>query len=207
MGFVFGYQNSHDFYLFDWKKVTDDFRSFGVANQGMRLTIFHMDGEDPTGRDFWASDRSDHTTVLLHNSIPWAAGIDYDFSLKFTPGSFTIRVWEGETLLESWTVNDSTYTSGRFGYFVNSLQDVRFGHVFANEIGPVVIDQIQANSGEAFVRWLGGEPPYVIEESETLQGMAPITGHIWNRAITLPSPADRDFFRVRSIGAELSGSP
>lgn len=119
MGFVFGYQNSHDFYLFDWKKVSANFLGFGVASQGMRLTTFHMDGEDPTGRDFWASDRSDHTTVLLQNSLPWADGVDYDFSLKFTP----------------------------------------------------------------------------------------VTGHVWNRVISLPATAERDFFRIRSIGDELSNTP
>ncbi len=207
MGFVFGYQNTREFYLFDWKKETASFLNFGQASAGMRLTTFHMDGEEPSGRDFWASDRAEHTTVLLQNNIPWVDGVDYDFSIVFSPGSFTIRVWEGETVLESWTVSDSTYPSGRFGYFSNSLQNVRYGQVFANDIGPLEIDMFEVDSGQVAMRWLGGEPPYVIESDEDLDSFTPATNHIWNRTTTLPQVGDRGFFRVRSIGTELSSAP
>ncbi|BCX46694.1 T9SSC-terminal target domain-containing protein [Haloferula helveola] len=204
MGFVFGYQDRGHYYLFDWKKTTDSYLSFGAATSGMRLTAFHVDGADPSGRDFWASDIAANTTVLEQNNIPWADGVDYDFSLSFTPGAFTIRVWEGETVIQTWTVADTTHTSGRFGYFINSLQNVRFGQVFSHDIGPVFIDGIDRAGTDFSLRWSGGEPPYVLETSSALDGFTPATGHLWDRFLTLQAPGPRGFYRIRSIGSELS---
>jgi hypothetical protein len=207
MGFVFGFQNMREFYLFDWKKETASYRDFGEASQGMRLTAFHLQDAEPGGVDFWASDVEANTTVLRQNDIPWDDGVDYDFSIRFTPGFFVIRVWEGETLLESWEVTDSTYTAGGFGYFVNSLQDVRFGQVFVNDLGPITMDRIERVDDHVSLRWLGGEPPYVVQESPDLKTWTPVTGHIWNRVDSLPLTPGKEFFRVRSIGEELSSAP
>ena len=38
-----------------------------------------------------------------------------------------IRVYEGETLLDSITVNDDTYTGGGFGFYNYSQEQVRYG--------------------------------------------------------------------------------
>lgn len=208
MGFVFGYQDRGHFYLFDWKKTTDSYLSFGAATSGMRLTAFHVPAGDPGGRDFWASDIAANTTVLQQNGIPWVDGVDYDFSLRFTPGSILIRVWEGTTMLAAWEISDSTYTSGTFGYFINSLQNVRFGQVFAQDIGPVAIDGIDHASDIVSLRWLGGEPPFVLESSEVLSGgWSDATGHLWDQFHSLPATAPRRFYRIRSIGQELTDGP
>ncbi|MCU0780567.1 MAG: hypothetical protein MUF04_05620 [Akkermansiaceae bacterium] len=164
MGFVFGYQDRGHFYLFDWKKTTDSYLTFGTAPAGMRLRSFHVAEGDPSGRDFWAADDAARVTVLRQNNLVWAGGIDYDFSLRFTPGSFVIRIWQGDTVLETWTVEDPTYLAGRFGYFVNSLQNVRFGQVFAHPLAPVTIRGFERQgswASEPFqLRWIGGEPPF-----------------------------------------------
>jgi hypothetical protein len=209
MGFVFGYQDRGHFYLLDWKKTTASYKTFGSAPAGMRLRSFHVAEGDPVGRDFWAADNPTNVTVLRQNSLIWANGVDYDFSLRFTPGSFVIRIWQGDTVLETWTVQDDANPSGRFGYFVNSLQFVRFGQVFVHPLDPIAIRSFTRQgdgSGDPFqLRWIGGEPPFQIERNDTLVGeWLPISGNLWNRDALVPGNADRAFFRVRSIGEKLT---
>lgn len=207
MGVVFGYQNRGEFYLLDWKKTTASFSTFGTAPQGMRLRVFHVDG-DPVGRDFWAADAPAKVTVLRQNDLAWANGVDYDFSLRFTPGSFVIRIWEGDTVLETWEVEDATYLSGRFGYFINSLENVRFGQVFVNTMEPIRIVGVEAFGNQLLLRWLGGEPPFRIERNPDLVApWTPTTGNIWDRIQFVPIDGDKQFYRVRSIGEELSNPP
>jgi hypothetical protein len=60
---------------------------------------------------------------------------------------------DGGSVLATWTVSGSSHLAGRFGYFVNSLQDVRFGQVFAHPLAPVAIQSfacLGGNTGEPF---------------------------------------------------------
>ena len=149
-------------------------------------------------------------TPLVSNTLAWGSGLDYDFSLRYLPGGFIIRVWQGTTVLQEWRVNDATYPSGRFGYFVNSLQNVRYGQVFVHDLGPVdyrsVLWAAHPEDG-ARLFWTGGEPPYIVERSTGLAAgsWAPLTGDLWKRDAILPDGPDRAFLRVRSLGAELTG--
>ncbi len=209
MGFVFGYQDRRHFYLLDWKKITASYQNFGQAPAGMRLRSFHVPEGDPGGRDFWAADNPTNVTVLRQNSLIWEDGVDYDFSLRFTSGSCIIRIWQGDTVLETWTVEDNSHLAGRFGYFVNSLQYVRFGQVFAHPLQPVALRSFVRQNGapnEPFqLKWIGGEPPFQIEQNDTLQGnWPPISGKLWKRDFLVPGDADQNFFRVRSLGEELT---
>ncbi len=168
MGFVFGYQNRGSYYLFDWKKTTESW--FGIGNVGMTLRKIHVPlGADPTGFDLWQSVDTPNVTTLFDNAIPWVAGIDYDFTLSFRPGNFTIEVRNGPTLLQAWTSSDSTYTSGRFGYYVNSLQNVRFGQITLSGL------PIGMGCGQ------NPTPP-------TLVASAPIFGEVWTVRLTGAAP-------------------
>ncbi len=130
MGFVFGYQGPGNYYLFDWKKTTASYESWAPGNVGMTLRIVDVvGGGDPEGQDLWESVDSANVTTLRDNSIPWEDGVDYTFSLYFTPGHFEILILEEGNVLERWSVDDSRYASGKVGYFINSLQNVRFGSV------------------------------------------------------------------------------
>jgi hypothetical protein len=51
---------------------------------------------------------------------------DYKFTLDFVPGQFTITVKEGNTIIESVTINDNTYTSGKFGFYNYSQSNVLY---------------------------------------------------------------------------------
>ena len=126
MGFVFGFQDRHRYYLFDWKRVAASFCG-GSASAGMRLRVVDYPiSVDPTGAEMW-DDSSTHITLLASNDVPWAPYTDYDFELVFDAGMIHIQIRDGATILESWSIADSTFTSGEFGLFTNSLQNVAFG--------------------------------------------------------------------------------
>jgi len=117
MGFVFGYQDRGQYYLFDWKQSTQTFGG-ATATQGMSLKIVQKPaGVDPDVRDLWSTAGTANVTVPLHNDIPWVALVDYEFVLRFTVGNIEISVLEAGNVLEHWVLNDSTYTSGNFGFY------------------------------------------------------------------------------------------
>ena len=45
--------------------------------------------------------------------------------MEFHPGQFTITIQEGDTVLDSITIADSTYPSGKFGFYNYSQGQVR----------------------------------------------------------------------------------
>ena len=120
IGFVFGYQNSEHFYLFDWKQGTQD-----VAARGMSLKVVSADSPLTSG-DFWPTAGTTRVRPLYHNSIGWAEFTDYQFTLQFHPGEIRIVVKRGTTVLADFTVHDSTYTNGRFGFYNYSQAAVRY---------------------------------------------------------------------------------
>ncbi len=161
MGFVFGFQDRGRFYSFDWKKVTASYQDFGVASAGMRLRKFHVAG-DPTGGDFWSSANPQHVTVLRENNIPWEADILYNYRIVLEPGLITLEIKNGETVLESWTVEDGTYPIGRFGYYVNSLQNVFYGRLnftIFDGSGDLRISRTDFDGPYFSLGWDGGSPP------------------------------------------------
>ncbi|MDQ3802896.1 MAG: putative Ig domain-containing protein [Acidobacteriota bacterium] len=125
MGFVFGYQNSGQFYLFDWKQ-SDQPDGLGFAERGMSLKVFNA-ATPPDGADFWpTAGNGARVRTLYHNTVPWQDFTDYGFTLQFRPGQIKITVRQGETVLADFTVNDATYADGRFGFYNYSQEQVRY---------------------------------------------------------------------------------
>jgi hypothetical protein len=125
IGFVFGFQDVNHFYLFDWKQLDQGFCS-GFADAGMTLKAVAAD-TDLACIDLWNTDgQPGRVTNLYHNEIPWADNTTYGFSLDFEPGTIRIVVTEGETVLADFTVQDSMYQSGLFGFYNNSQDHVRY---------------------------------------------------------------------------------
>lgn len=135
MGFVFGYQNSSNFYLFDWKQGSQSY-SGTYANEGM--TIKKMTGATGDGltdlslAEFWenGSDYGD-MDILAQNHGPaegWLDGQLYDFHLDFnlTPGDIHIEILQNGVSLWDVTVHDNTFTAGQFGFYNYSQQSVRY---------------------------------------------------------------------------------
>lgn len=135
MGFVFGYQNSSNFYLFDWKQGTQSYVGTS-ASEGM--TIKKMTGTNGDGladlslAEFWENEHNYlDMTVLAQNqgSVEgWLDGRLYNFHLDFnlTPGDIHVIVKDGAATLWDVTLNDTTFSSGEFGFYNFSQQSVRY---------------------------------------------------------------------------------
>lgn len=151
MGFAFGYQNSSNFYLFDWKQGTQGFNG-RTAAEGMAIKKYQ--GATGSGltdlslEEFWENQVNfGDMTVLAKNqssSSGWVAGVLYNFLLDFntTPGDIHVVVKNGATTLWDTTVHDTTFTSGQFAFFNNSQQSVRYAG-FEQE-GGIIVDPPQA---------------------------------------------------------------
>jgi hypothetical protein len=135
MGFVFGYQNSSQFYLFDWKQSGQGYVG-RTAAEGMSIKRFSgatgNGAVDLSLEEFWENQVSFGDMVVLatnhSTSKGWVDQTLYNFHLDFNlnPGEIHIVVKEGATELWNTTINDTTYTGGQFGFFNNSQQNVRY---------------------------------------------------------------------------------
>jgi len=149
MGFAFGYQNSSNFYLFDWKQGTQGYVG-RTATEGMtikRFTGATGDGlVDLSLEEFWENQVNFGDMTILatnHSSTAgWVNNVLYDFHLDFNliPGEIHVIVKEGATVLWDQTVIDTTFTSGQFAFFNNSQQSVRYAG-FEQQGGVIVVPE------------------------------------------------------------------
>lgn len=147
IGFAFGYQNSSNFYLFDWKKSGQSYAG-GVANEGMTIKKFTGstgDGlVDLSLLEFWENRGSyGDMTVLAQNhstSAGWVSNRVYSFALDFNvmPGEFKVVVKDGSTVLWDRTVADSTFKGGQFGFYNFSQQSVRYAGFTQDVLPPPI---------------------------------------------------------------------
>jgi hypothetical protein len=155
MGFVFGYQNRGQFYLFDWKQA-DQNDPLGFAAAGMNIKAVDTGGGDPTGHDLWPSVGSPKTRILRQNTVVWDDFTDCSFRLNFTPGLFEVEVKQGSTVREDWVVADNAYGSGVFGFYNYSQSDVRYvGFTFDDAPRPIGVPDPGATSLLAALGALG----------------------------------------------------
>ena len=166
MGFVFGYQNSSNFYLFDWKQGAQT-NAGRAAAEGMaikRYTGATGNGlTDLSIAEFWENQVSFGDMVVLatnHGSTKgWADNTLYNFHLDFNlvPGEIHIIVKEGATVLWDQTVNDPTFGGGQFGFYNNSQQNVRYAG-FVQTGGVPVIPEPETYAlmaaGLGFMGWV-----------------------------------------------------
>jgi hypothetical protein len=162
MGFVFGYQNSSNFYLFDWKQGTQGYVSTTAA-EGM--TIKKMTGGTGDGlvdlslSEFWENqvNYGDMTVLATNHSSTagWADNTLYNFHLDFNlnPGEIHIEVKQGATTLWDHTLNDTTFTSGQFGFYNYSQEGVRYAGF--EQTGGVVVDTVVPAPGAFLLAGLG----------------------------------------------------
>lgn len=126
IGFVFGYRDAGHFYLFDWKQ-TSQTDTLGVAQQGMSIKVVHLDSPIQKA-DIRPTISPDPTRVrtLYTNGIPYEDFREYRFALEHRPGEIRIEVFDGARLVTSIRLNDSTYAPGRFGFYNESQEAVRY---------------------------------------------------------------------------------
>ena len=116
IGFTFGYQNTSNYYLFDWKQ-----NAKWDAIDGFRLSKI-------TGTDvnFWGHTGSDIEILATDSGGPgndrgWADNTFYDFSLTFTETGLTVSI-DGEQIF----AESGTFTAGKFGLYNYSQAHVRY---------------------------------------------------------------------------------
>lgn len=147
MGFAFGYQNSSNFYLFDWKAGSQGYVG-RTAAEGM--TIKRFTGATGSGLDdlsleeFWENqvDFGDMAVLAVNHgsTLGWVPGTTYTFGLEFnlTPGTFRVTVKNGSDVLWDVAVTDSTFTDGQFAFFNNSQANVRYNEFTQDVVVPPV---------------------------------------------------------------------
>lgn len=132
IGFVFGYQNDTNFYVFDWKQKKQSLSNYGTAEEGFSIKkISAANKSDFTLEDFWSSTDTVHTTVLATNhgtGKGWKTNTLYKFILDFTSAGFNITIQDetGTTTLWDIFVPDTTYTNGQFGFYNFSQESVEY---------------------------------------------------------------------------------
>ena len=137
MGFVFGYKDSGHFYLFDWKQK-DQVYSNASGKCGMSVKVASSDSAFSI-QDLWGTSGSNNVKVLYHNNISYKDRTNYKFTLNFTDkGTFNIIVKDGENIIDNITINDNTYTSGKFGFYNYSQEMVTYQGFTFKELPPML---------------------------------------------------------------------
>jgi len=127
VGFVFGYQNRGQMYLFGWKEAVQ-----GTLRKGMYLSLIDTGSSavDPDILDFYnTGSNSASKTILRENDFSWTRNVTYSFMLDFKPGNFEISILDGTAVLEAWAVSDATFSGGDFGFFNGSQPNVTYGNL------------------------------------------------------------------------------
>lgn len=116
IGFVFGWADDEDYYLFDWKQNAQT--SSGYANEG--FTLSKISG---TNVNFWNHTGSDISVIDTNygSDKGWADNTPYDFTLDFSDTMIDIKI-DGVTVLSA----SGSYTTGKFGFYNYSQSRVRY---------------------------------------------------------------------------------
>ena len=122
IGLVFGYQDDSHYYALDWKQAAQTY-SNTFADEG--FTLFRID--DSSAPDFWnhPTDSSDILFTQYGSDEGWADNTEYDFTLTYTPTSFSIVISDGMSTLFSHTETGS-FADGRYGAYNFSQAHTRY---------------------------------------------------------------------------------
>ncbi|HEX2735877.1 MAG TPA: hypothetical protein VHM70_29960 [Polyangiaceae bacterium] len=136
-GFVFGWQDPEHFYLLDWKQAQQDDAACGLAEAGFALKVINSDEELTSCEDLWAAAGSSRVTPLVSassNPTGWEENVTYDFTLVYKPGAIHVTLTQGDTVVADLSSSDTTYESGRFGFYNYSQEGVRYEFFTINPV-------------------------------------------------------------------------
>lgn len=127
IGFVFGYDNSTDFILFDWKQniqslSQDGFRLAQINGSVGAYSTLSGAGVNLLGTDYG-------TTI---NDRGWLDNEIYQFKLDFTDSRIVIDI-AGETIFDV----TGSFDSGRFGFYNYSQQEAVYGNLNITNISSI----------------------------------------------------------------------
>lgn len=140
IGFVFGRQDASNFYLFNWKQAYQNTSPYGIAEEGFSVRkISAPSVGDLSLADFWQTGGTTYSSILdsqFGAGFGWEDQTLYDFSLSFQPGEFNVSVYEGATQLWNTTIFDNSFTSGEFGFYNFSQEQVRYSGFEQGDVVP-----------------------------------------------------------------------
>lgn len=132
IGFVFGYQNASNFFLFDWKNGTQSY--WGVTGvEGMSLRKFSGVTGDPLLDHSLPAFMSNTVavggvSVLRTKTSPtmgWLEGRNYTFHIEADQEHDTVNIDISDGATSLWTVSltGAGYAGGKFGLYNNSQEN------------------------------------------------------------------------------------
>ncbi len=131
LGFVFGWEDSEHYYLFDWKKEKQFWSSSGEGEAEEGFTLAHISGTDV---DYW-NHKGDDIDVLATDygdDKGWENNVVYNFLLDYTETNFTISINGTQIFTQS-----GNFTSGKFGFYNYSQEKVTYQGFDASQSSPV----------------------------------------------------------------------
>jgi hypothetical protein len=209
MGLVFGYENRGNFYLLDWRAISQANSLGEFAPAGVRLIHFHMPPavEAPRFNDFYASTNSPNTTVLITNQLTWTPDRIYDVILRSAASGLSIDIFDGDTQLLAWQLSEWAGPIGWFGHYSHGVESAEYGPVTVSGAQieePIIVSiSLGAASGQWTLQWTGGPGPFLLEKT------ADLGSGVWQAVGTADSSSSRiifsenqrGFFRVRRFAS------
>ena len=133
IGFVFGFQSTNDFLLFDWKQG-DQWGS----NAGFYLS--HVTDLASVPFSNHHLDATNYDVLATNLGTGWADNQSYDFTLDYQDDSIKIIIDGGS--FNNQTIFDITRsnTAGKFGFYNHSQSNVRY-QGFTQQNSPNVVPE------------------------------------------------------------------
>lgn len=124
LGFVFGWQDINNFYVFDWK-AKDQSTTSGWAYKGARIMRVK---NGYTTKGMWMGADGGVSTLAQSKTVGWVANKTYRFRLDFVPGVIDVDVFDDATgaQLFDFKVFDSTFVDGKVGFYNYSQSNVKY---------------------------------------------------------------------------------
>ncbi|MBN2866808.1 MAG: PEP-CTERM sorting domain-containing protein [Thiotrichales bacterium] len=114
IGFVFGWNGTNDYYLFDWKQTEQDYR--GLGQEG--FTLSRITGSDV---ELWDHSGTDIQVLATDYGTGkgWADNTMYDFKLTYTTSNIVISI-DGNNIFSE----TGSFDNGKFGFYNYSQSNV-----------------------------------------------------------------------------------
>lgn len=110
IGLVFGFNGFDDYYLFDWKRLTQNYNN-RTAHEGFRLSKI----EDGITTNLWDHSGLGIQPLVSHSGrgLGWRDNIEYQLSLMYTKERIKLTIDGGE--FDAFTVFDQTNLNNQGG--------------------------------------------------------------------------------------------
>lgn len=143
IGFMWGIQDTNHYYLFSWKRVTQNFATCG-GNLPAGMQVKVVDVQDPVNAPQTCADRlqpadTANSKLLVpvgeFTTAGWAEATEYLFELTHkADGEITIviRLKANNNIVAQKTFVDTTYASGKFGMYTKSQVNACFSNFVAS---------------------------------------------------------------------------